>query len=203
LLSKIIRNESYFKLFLNWHKYHLIACNNLILWSHINAHIFKSFSWLSVKTPKLKIVHLPQYCKRNNIIFSCVSTLKKHLLKLVYSFAKHLLIDCEMKIELFSYIRGWFHQRSTYNFCACRAQKRKMTMLTWLSFFAHSGSTCAKAVHRTLMKLSPGVKLTNILGADFPLKKCFAQFFSTLGKLCNFLVKEKKLLIECWQNWLL
>ncbi len=42
---------------------------------------------------------------------------------------------------------GRYHQCSTYNFYARGAQKRKMTKLTWLSFFAHSGSTCVKAVN--------------------------------------------------------
>jgi len=60
---------------------------------------------------------------------------------------------------------GRFHQRSTYNFNARGAQKRKMTMLTWLSFFAHLGSTCIKAVRRKLMKLNPGVNFINNLCA--------------------------------------
>jgi len=50
-----------------------------------------------------------------------------------------------------------------YSFYARRSQKRQMTLLTWRSFFAHSGSTCMKAVCRTLMKLSPGVNFTNRL----------------------------------------
>jgi len=52
---------------------------------------------------------------------------------------------------------GRYHQCSTYNFYARGAQKRKMTMLTWLSVFALLGSTCVKAVRRTLMKLSSGL----------------------------------------------
>jgi len=51
-------------------------------------------------------------------------------------------------------LRCQFHQHFTCSFYACRSQKRQMTLLTWLSFFAHSGSTCIKAVRRTLMKLS-------------------------------------------------
>jgi len=35
-------------------------------------------------------------------------------------------------------------------------------MLTWLSFFAHLGSGCVKAVRGMLMKLSPGLNFTNI-----------------------------------------
>jgi len=48
-----------------------------------------------------------------------------------------------------------FHQHFTCSFYARRSQKHQMTLLTWLSFFAHSGSTCVKDVHRMLMKLSP------------------------------------------------
>jgi len=36
-------------------------------------------------------------------------------------------------------------------------------------FFTRLGSACVKAVHRTLMKLSPGVYLTNIFHAAFVL----------------------------------
>ncbi len=49
------------------------------------------------------------------------------------------------------------------SFYALRSQKCQMTLLTWLSFYAHSGSTSVKAVHRTLVKLTPGVDFTNIL----------------------------------------
>jgi len=53
-------------------------------------------------------------------------------------------------------IRCQFHQRFTCSFYARWSQKHQMTLLNWLSFFAHSGSTCVKAVRRTLMKLSLG-----------------------------------------------
>jgi len=67
--------------------------------------------------------------------------------------------------------RCQFHQRFTCSFYACRSQKRQMTLLTWLSFFAHSGSTCVKAVCRTLMKLSQ-------VGC-----KTFASSFKEFGQL--------------------
>jgi len=54
------------------------------------------------------------------------------------------------------HIRCQFRQQFTCSFYARRYQKRQMTLLPSLSIFAHSGSTCVKAVHRTLMKLSPG-----------------------------------------------
>ncbi len=37
-------------------------------------------------------------------------------------------------------------------------------------FFAHSGSTRVKAVHRTLIKLSPGVNVINVLSEQFSYK---------------------------------
>ena len=59
-------------------------------------------------------------------------------------------------------IRCQFHQHSTSNFYAPGDQKRKMTILTWLSFFAHSESTCVKAVRRMLMKLTSGLNFINM-----------------------------------------
>ncbi len=54
-------------------------------------------------------------------------------------------------------IRCQFHQHFKHNFYARRSQKCQMTLLTWLSFLCIQGSTCVKAVRRTLMKLSPCV----------------------------------------------
>jgi len=78
----------------------------------------------------------------------------------------------------FVYRHTWcqFHQRSTYRFYACRSQKRQMTLLTSLSFFAHSGSTCLKAVRRTLMKLTAGLKKV------FCNKSCEPKFRDPLNR---------------------
>ncbi len=46
-----------------------------------------------------------------------------------------------------------FHQRSTYSFYTRRSQKRKKYSHQYL--FTLSGSESVKAVHRTLMKLTP------------------------------------------------
>ncbi len=54
-----------------------------------------------------------------------------------------------------------FHQCFMCSFYARRSQKRQMTLLTWLSFFAHLGSACVKAVRKMLMKWSPGGKYAN------------------------------------------
>jgi len=50
--------------------------------------------------------------------------------------------------------RAQFHQHSTYSFYVCRSQKRKTVKLS--IFFTLLGSTSAKAVRRTLMKLTLG-----------------------------------------------
>jgi len=64
-------------------------------------------------------------------------------------------------------IRCQFHQRSTCSFYARRSQKCQMILLTWLSFFAHSGSTCVRAVRRTLMKLSPKCQFHQCFSSSF------------------------------------
>jgi len=58
--------------------------------------------------------------------------------------------------------RCQFHQRSMNRFCVRRHQKCKKDLTV---FFALSVSVCAKAAHRTLMKLSQGVNCTSILQA--------------------------------------
>jgi len=60
-----------------------------------------------------------------------------------------------------------FHQLFKYSFYACRSRKHQKILMTWLSFFSHSGSTSVKAVHRTLVKLTPGVNFINVLLAAF------------------------------------
>jgi len=55
-----------------------------------------------------------------------------------------------------------FHQHSTYSFYPRRSQKRKKILMTdWV--LTHSGSTRAKAVRRTFMKLTPGLNFINVL----------------------------------------
>jgi len=80
-----------------------------------------------------------------------------------------------------------------------------MTLLTWLSFFANSGSTSVKAVRRTLMKLSPSVNFINILCATF-LSIFWCQKISKPNvireKLLNLLL-YKNARVKCWWNWLL
>jgi len=56
-------------------------------------------------------------------------------------------------------------------------------------FFAHSGSTCIKAVCRTLMKLSPGVNFINILRSTFLYASVLCGFSLVTVCLCDFLVK--------------
>jgi len=62
---------------------------------------------------------------------------------------------CLRRDDLLLESRCQFHQRVMCSLYAHRSQKRQLTLLTWLCFFVHSGSTRVKAGCRTLMKLSP------------------------------------------------
>ncbi len=53
--------------------------------------------------------------------------------------------------------RAQFHQRSTYSFYACRSQKRKKILMTWLSSYAFGISTSTKPACKMLMKLKPDI----------------------------------------------
>jgi len=92
--------------------------------------------------------------------------------------------------------RCQFHQRFTYSFYARRSQKCQMTLLIWLPFFAHSGSTYVKAVCRTLMKLSPGAcfksyqNSLNIFARSLDLNYCpekwpYLQHTSLCSNTCS------------------
>jgi len=85
--------------------------------------------------------------------------------------------------------RCQFHQRSTYNFYARGAQKRKMTMLTWLSIFARLGSTSVKAVRRMLIKLSFRFQFQQHFTQAFLLKSALCSFSLITVWLHNFFVK--------------
>jgi len=52
--------------------------------------------------------------------------------------------------------RYQFHQHSRRRFYVSKTQKRKKTLMTWLSFFVHLGSAHLKATRKKLMKLTPG-----------------------------------------------
>jgi len=58
-----------------------------------------------------------------------------------------------------------FHQHSTYSFYARRSQKRKKILMTWLYFlcFWDLWGMSVKAVHKMLIKLTPGVNFINVL----------------------------------------
>jgi len=66
---------------------------------------------------------------------------------------------------------GQFHQHSKRCLCyyAHRSQKRKTTLLAWLSFLVLSRSVGAKAAQRTLMKLTTGLNFINVLHTAFTL----------------------------------
>jgi hypothetical protein len=60
---------------------------------------------------------------------------------------------------------GQFHQH--FLIYICRSQKRKTSLITWLSFFLLLGSSPIKALQKMLMKLTPWVNFTNVLRAAF------------------------------------
>ncbi len=62
--------------------------------------------------------------------------------------------------------RYQFDQPFTSSFFARRSQKRKKTVKLSV-FIVHLGSACVQGVIKTLMKLTPGISLTNILQAAF------------------------------------
>jgi hypothetical protein len=63
--------------------------------------------------------------------------------------------------------RCHFHQRFTYSVFAHGSWKCAKIQLSHQYLFTLSGSVRVKAVHRTLMKLSPGVNVINVLRATF------------------------------------
>ncbi len=102
-------------------------------------------------------IYMKTQCLQTNEMQHCLgkeSYFVWSLLRECSTFSKNIGFTCIW----FFYNRGRFHQCSTYNFYARRAQKRKMTMLTWVSFFVHAGSMCIKVVRRMLMKSSPDVR---------------------------------------------
>jgi len=72
-----------------------------------------------------------------------------------------------MTISATMVIWAQFLQYSMYSFYACRSKKRKKTLMTYV--FTFLGSTRAKAVHRMLMKLTPGLNFINVLRTAFTL----------------------------------
>jgi hypothetical protein len=76
-----------------------------------------------------------------------------------------------------------------YSFYAHRSQKRKKIQLSHKYLFTLSGSTSAKAVLRTLMKLTPGVDFKSVFSCAF----CANILVPKITKLCfgfeNFGVK--------------
>jgi len=75
---------------------------------------------------------------------------------------KNWLIELFLNTVLKNYIWGQFHQHSTSSFT--RADPKSTKRLDELTvFFALLGSVSAKAVHRMLVKLTPGLNFINIL----------------------------------------
>jgi len=62
--------------------------------------------------------------------------------------------------------------------------KKKTVKLS--AFFALLGSACAKAAHRTFMKLTQGLHFNNILLKTFLSRSIFCSFFLVTVWHCNF-----------------
>ncbi len=106
---------------------------------------------------------------------------------------------------------GQFHQCSTYSFYAHRSQKRKKILMTWLSSYAFGISTSAKAVRKTLMKLTPGGhchvgrcvkeendRLTTVWSRDFGRTAAnFINILQCCKKLDRFTIVFKTDLTVC------
>ncbi len=101
------------------------------------------------------------------------------------------LSDSNLLCDANNKTRCLFHQRLTCSFYSRRSQKCQMTLLTWLSLFAHSGSTCVKAVRRMLMKLTQAcVNFTNILQETFFVQKFSVQLFCRCSLCLYFFAKR-------------
>jgi len=86
---------------------------------------------------------------------------------------------------------------------AQRSQKRKKTVMTWLSFCT-DGIIGTKSACKMLVKSTPGVNFTNILKAAFAYKSIFEAFLYLQFGFVIFVGKRilaQKLLVKCWWNW--
>ncbi len=93
----------------------------------------------------------------------------------------------------------YFNNMFTRCFYACRSWKHKNGLMTWLSFFALSGSGCVKAACWWKWSL---VSISTTFYKQL-FQKSFAQHFSTYNLVFLFFGKRKwlqKLLIKCWWN---
>jgi hypothetical protein len=102
--------------------------------------------------------HQLTFCRTKRIKSFCL------MQQIKISLTEHLLIRLShVRISNFLF---WvrFHQCSTHSFYACRSQKSKKILTTWLTL---SGSTSAKAVRRTLMKSTPDENRTHFFFDEF------------------------------------
>ncbi len=79
-----------------------------------------------------------------------------------------------------------FHQHSTYSFCTSKSQKRKK--YSWvISVFL--GSAGAKAVHRMLIKLSPGRWISTVQFWSSTIVNLSLYSFTRSSKMIKWIVK--------------
>jgi len=106
---------------------------------------------------------------------------------------------------LWQSIRCQFQQRSMSSFYACRSQKCKKILTTWLSSYALVSYRCKELHVNMLMKSTPGVNFINVLWAAFTLvdPKSVKKIddFLWLSFLRFWAPRALKLWQERWWNW--
>jgi len=115
-------------------------------------------------------------------------TREKSLTKKTRSISSTYNIHAQDEKLFWRMTRAQFHQRSMYSFYARRSQMRKNRQSSWQCCLTLLGPTSVKAVHKTLMKLSPGVNFINIyeqlLRAQIFLKFVIRSYISNFFEAC-------------------
>jgi len=116
------------------------------------------------------------------------------------SFERLIMSNCmdNFSLHIISSQPFWskaqFHQRSTYSFCTCWAQKRKKILMTYLYLFTLLEFTGAKAAHRTLMKLTPDF----VFSVDWHIQmRKYIQVYDYFSGVNFINVKRANFTYEC------
>ncbi len=89
-----------------------------------------------------------------------INKLKPHL-------HTYFLCACTLLKVISLAARAQFHQHSTYSFYACRPQKRKKILTTWLKSYAFGSYRRKSCVRKMLVKSTPGLNFINVLRTAF------------------------------------
>jgi len=100
-----------------------------------------------------------------------------------------LYLICSDRIKSYgkTATRAQFHQRSTYSFYACRSQKRKKILTTWLTLTL-LGTTCVKSARKYVGEIDPWCWLFSL------------SFFYLLGHACNAIIAISVPLVDQSQS---